>query len=162
MKHQAWPGFRSRFSSEQSGQIMKLKQISIFLENRSGRMAKILTTLGDAGVNLRAMSLADTSDFGILRLIVNDIDKASQVLKEKGFTVKISEVIAVEIKDIPGELARVLGYIEKAGMNVEYMYSFAQKTMESAVIIFRFEDLDKAIKILTENKINVISGNEVW
>jgi hypothetical protein len=141
---------------------MKIKQISIFLENRSGRLANILTVLGEAGVNIRAMSLADTSDFGILRLIVNDIEKAEQALKDKKFTVRVSEVIAVEIRDQPGELAKILVYLEQAGLNVEYMYSFMQKSMESAIIIFRLDDLDKAIVALHFQGIAVIGNNAVW
>ncbi|GBC61681.1 amino acid-binding protein [Desulfonema ishimotonii] len=141
---------------------MKIKQISIFMENRSGRLANILTTLGDAGVNIRAMSLADTSDFGILRLIVSDIDRASEVLRDKKFTVRTSEVIAVEAEDTPGALAAILRSVEKAGINVEYMYSFMQKTMDSAVIIFRFEDPDRAVEVLKTNGIPVIGSHEMW
>jgi len=141
---------------------MKLEQLSIFLENRSGRLAKILTTLGAAGVNIRAMSLADTSDFGILRLIVNDIETGKQALRDGRFTVRVSEVIALEVRDRPGELAEMLGHIEHAGLNLEYMYSFVQKSMESAILIFRFDDLDRAISVLTENGFRIIENHEVW
>jgi hypothetical protein len=126
----------------------KIEQISIFIENRSGRLAQITSALGDAGVNIRAMSLADTSDFGILRLIVNDVEKAVDVLKQKGFTVRLSHVVAVEIKDRPGELGRFLTALEQAGLNVEYMYAFVQKSGEHAVVIFRFEDLDRAVEVI--------------
>jgi hypothetical protein len=141
---------------------MKLEQLSIFLENRSGRLAKILTTLGAAGVNIRAMSLADTSDFGILRLIVSDIEKGGRALRDGRFTVRVSEVVAVEVRDRPGELADMLGHIEKAGLNLEYMYSFVQKSMESAILIFRFDDLDRAISVLAENGFRIIENHEVW
>ena len=141
---------------------MKLEQLSIFLENRSGRLAKILKTLGAAGVNIRAMSLADTSDFGILRLIVSDIETGKQALRDGRFTVRVSEVIAVEVRDRPGELADMLGFIEQAGLNLEYMYSFVQKSMESAILIFRFDDLDRAISVLTENGVRIIESHEVW
>lgn len=141
---------------------MKLEQLSIFLENRSGRLAKILKTLGAAGVNIRAMSLADTSDFGILRLIVSDIETGKQALRDGRFTVRVSEVIAVEVRDRPGELADMLGGIERAGLNLEYMYSFVQKSMESAILIFRFDDLDRAISVLTENGVRIIESHEVW
>jgi hypothetical protein len=141
---------------------MKLQQISIFLENRSGRLVNILKVLGDAGVNIRAMSLADTSDFGILRLIVNDIEKARQSLTAKQFTVRISEVVALEVKDRPGELSRILGFIEAAGLNVEYMYSFVQKSMEYAILIFRFDDPDRAIETLTANGIVIIGDAHMW
>ncbi len=127
---------------------LKIEQISIFIENRSGRLAQITSALGGAEVNIRAMSLADTSDFGILRLIVNDVEKAVNVLKANGFTVRLSHVVAVEIDDRPGELGKFLTSVEKAGLNVEYMYAFVQKSGEHAVVIFRFEDLDHAIEKL--------------
>jgi len=135
---------------------MKTKQISIFIENRSGRLAKITTALGNANVNIRAMSLADTSDFGILRLLVNNTQKAKATLVDHGFTVRISEVIAVAIPDIPGALGNLLSIMEHAGLNVEYMYAFVEKNMDQAVIIFHFDDTDKAIETLMENDINVV------
>ena len=135
---------------------MKTNQISIFIENRSGRMAKITTALGNAGINIRALSLADTSDFGILRLIVSDTEKAEKTLKDHGFTVRVSEVIAVAIPDLPGALGNLLSLMEHAGLNVEYMYAFIEKNMDQAVIIFRFDDIDKAIETLIENDVNVI------
>jgi hypothetical protein len=138
---------------------LKIKQISIFIENRSGRLAHITSMLGGAGVNIRAMSLADTSDFGILRLIVNDVEKAVDLLKQKGFTVRLSDVVAVEIKDQPGELGSFLTILEEAGINVEYMYAFVQKSGEHAVVIFRFEDLDCAIKVI-RNVGNVLLTRE--
>ena len=135
---------------------MKTKQISVFMENRSGRLAKITTALGNADVNIRAMSLADTSDFGILRLIVNNAEKAKSALVDHGFTVRISDVIAVAIPDIPGALGNLLSMMEHAGLNVEYMYAFIQKNMEQAIIIFYFDDTDKAIETLLDNDISVI------
>ena len=135
---------------------MKTKQISIFIENRSGRLAKITTALGNANVNIRAMSLADTSDFGILRLIVNNTEKAKQTLKDHGFTVRISEVIAVAIPDTPGALGNLLSIMEHGGLNVEYMYAFVEKNLDQAIIIFHFDDPDKAIETLMGNDINVI------
>ena len=140
---------------------LKIEQISIFIENRSGRIALITSALGDAGVNIRAMSLADTSDFGILRLIVNDVEKAVDVLKQKGFTVRLSHVVAVEIKDRPGELGRFLTVLEKAGLNVEYMYAFVQKSGEHAVVIFRFEDLDRAVEVIRSVGSVVLSREKV-
>jgi hypothetical protein len=140
---------------------LKIEQISIFIENRSGRLAQITSALGDAKINIRAMSLADTSDFGILRLIVNDVAKAVDVLKAHGFTVRISHVVAVEINDRPGELGRFLTAIEKAELNVEYMYAFVQKSGEHAVVIFRFEDLDRAIEMIQGIGSNVLSREKV-
>jgi len=140
---------------------MRIRQLSIFMENRSGRLAKITTTIGNAGINIRAMSLADTSDFGILRLIVTDTDKARQALKEQGFTVKVSDVIAVAIPDIPGALGNLLSIIEREGLNVEYMYVVVEKKMEEAILILRFDDLDKAANVLLENDIQVIDEAKV-
>ena len=140
---------------------MKISQVSIFLENRSGRLARIATVLGNAGVNIRAMSLADTSDFGILRLIVSDTEKAEKVLKDQGFTVLISEVVAVAIPDTPGALGNVLSIMEHAGLNVEYMYAFVEKDMGQAVIIFRFDLIDRAIETLLENGIAILESKKV-
>jgi hypothetical protein len=140
---------------------LKIEQISIFIENRSGRLALITSALGDAGVNIRAMSLADTSDFGILRLIVNDVENAVDVLRQKGFTVRLSHVVAVEIKDQPGELGHFLTALEEAGLNVEYMYAFVQKSGEHAVVIFRFEDLDHAIEVIQRGDSVVLDREKV-
>ncbi len=135
---------------------METKQISVFIENRSGRLAKITTVLGNAGINIRAMSLADTSDFGILRLIVSDAEKAADTLKDHGFTVRISRVIAVAIPDVPGALGNLLSLMELAGLNVEYMYAFVQKNMDQAIIIFRFDQTEKAVEVLLENDVRII------
>jgi len=135
---------------------MKTSQISIFIENRSGRLAKITTALGAAGVNIRALSLADTSDFGILRLIVNQTEKAIHTLKDHGFTVMVSEVIAVAVPDTPGALGNLLSLMEHAGLNVEYMYAFVTKNQDRAVIILRFDDIDKAIETLMESDVTVL------
>ncbi|MBW1739828.1 MAG: ACT domain-containing protein [Deltaproteobacteria bacterium] len=141
---------------------MRVEQISIFLENRAGRLAEVTRVLGKAGVNIRALSLADTSDFGILRLIVDDNDKAKAALKEQGFTVGKSNVVAVEVDDRPGGLNRILEILSKGNINVEYMYAFVQHSGENAVIIFRFDDIDAAIKRLLENNIKVLEGKTVY
>ena len=140
---------------------MKVRQVSIFLENRSGRLAKISTALGAADINIRAMSLADTSDFGILRLIVTDAEKAVEILKDHGFTVRITEVVAVAIPDIPGALGNLLSIMEHVGLNVEYMYAFIQKSLDEAILIFRFDDLDKALETLFESDITVLNEEKV-
>jgi hypothetical protein len=141
---------------------MQVEQISVFLENRAGRLAEITRVLGEAGVSIRALSLADTSDFGILRLIVNDNDKAKAALKEHGFTVGITNVVAVEVEDRPGGLNHILEILSKDDINVEYMYAFVQHTGEDAVIIFRFDDIDAAVKILLDNNIKVLEGKTVY
>ena len=140
---------------------MKVQQISIFIENKTGRLAEVSRVLGERGVNIRALSLADTSDFGILRLIVNDTEKATKVLKDEGFTVGKAVVVAVEVADKPGGLARVLGVLNEAGINVEYMYAFVEKSAENAVLIFRFDDPDTAITVLQGAGIRILTGEEV-
>jgi hypothetical protein len=140
---------------------MKVEQISVFLENKSGRLADVTELLASKGINLRALSLADTADFGILRLIVNDIEKAKSVLKEGGFTVGRTEVVAVEVEDKPGGMAKILGALKTADINVEYMYAFVQKSGEHAIIIFRFDDIDSAIEVLLKAGIRILKGEEV-
>lgn len=141
---------------------MKLEQISIFLENRSGRLAEITGILAQAGVNIRALSLADTADFGILRLVVNAPDTAVRVLKANGFTLAMTEVVALELPDRPGGLAGILHILHAAGMNVEYMYAFVQKSGENAVVIFRFDEPDRAARALQEAGVRVLAGEEVY
>jgi hypothetical protein len=141
---------------------MKVEQISIFLENKSGRLADVAGVLAQAGVNIRALSLADTSDFGILRLIVSDTEKAKAVLKEQGFTVGKTEVVAVEVADRPGGLAAILNVMRDNGVNVEYMYAFVQKSGGNAIIIFRFDELEKAIETLQKAGITILKGEEVY
>ena len=141
---------------------MKLEQISIFLENRSGRLAEITGILAQAGVNIRALSLADTADFGILRLVVNAPDTAVQVLKTSGFTLAMTEVVALELPDRPGGLAGILRILHAAGINVEYMYAFVQKMEDNAIVIFRFDDPDKATQALVEAGVRVLGGEEVY
>jgi len=140
---------------------MKIEQISVFLENKAGRLASLVSSLGDMGINIRAISLADTSDFGIVRMIVNDTAGAKAVLKDRGFTVSLTEVIAVEIADKPGELAGLLGFVETAGLNVEYIYGPTGSIRENAVLILRFDDLNKAIDTLSAQGINILKSSEV-
>lgn len=141
---------------------MHVEQISIFIENKSGRLAEVTRILGEAGVNIRALSLADTSDFGILRLIVNDREKAKTFLKEKGFTVSKTDVVAVEVPDRPGGLSSILQTLDREKINVEYMYAFVERCGENAVIIFRFDETDKAIKALLANGFNVLDGERLY
>ena len=140
---------------------MKTEQLSVFLENRAGRLAEVTHTLAEAGINIRALSLADTSDFGILRMIVCDHDKAKVVLKEKGFTLGRTSVVAVEVPDVPGGLDSVLQTVSKNGINVEYMYAFVQREAESAVMIFRFDKVDQAIEVLKDNGFVIITAERL-
>jgi len=141
---------------------MKVEQISIFLENKSGRLGEVTAVLGEAGVNIRALSLADTADFGILRLIVNDTEAATRVLREKGFTVAKTEVLAVEVPDRPGGLAGILAIMTRRGINVEYMYAFVERDREHAIIVFRFDGIDKAIEALQGEGIRILTGRDVY
>lgn len=141
---------------------MRVKQISVFLENKSGRLAKVTEVLGQYGINIRALSIADTSDFGILRLIVNKPDDAYKALKDSGFTVSETEVIAVEIKDEPGGLADAMKVLDAKGINIEYLYAFLEKSSSAALVVFRVEQIDDAITILGENNINILKGEEVY
>jgi hypothetical protein len=141
---------------------MQLEQISIFIENKSGRLAEVTRVLGSRGVNIRALSLADTSDFGILRLIVDQTDLAKSALKEQGFTVSKTEVVAVEVPDQPGGLSGILDVLDKASVNVEYMYAFVERCGGNAVIIFRFDDPVAAIRVLTSNGIAILAGERLY
>jgi hypothetical protein len=145
-----------------SNDSYKVEQISVFLENKAGRLAEVAKVLGKSGINIRALSLADTTDFGILRLILNDREKAKQVLKEAGFTVGITQVIAVEVEDKPGGLANILTLLSDNGVNVEYMYAFVERSGGNAVLIFKFEHLDDAIELLSSNGITVLPGERVY
>jgi hypothetical protein len=140
---------------------MKLEQISVFLENRSGRLAEITGVLARNSINIRALSLADTADFGILRLIVDRPEPATRVLKEHGFTVGLTEMVALELPDKSGGLWGILTTLEAAGMNVEYMYAFVQKAAENAVLIFRFDEPEKATAVLQGAGVRVLAGEEV-
>lgn len=141
---------------------MIAEQISIFLENKAGRLAEVTQTLSEAGISIRALSLADTSDFGILRIIVADHERAKVVLKEKGFTIGRTSVVAVEVEDQPGGLHRILQLLAQYGINVEYMYAFVQKDTPNATLIFRFDKVDKAVEMLKEHNIPIIPGERLY
>ncbi len=140
---------------------MKCDQLSIFLENRAGRLAEVTRLLSEAKVNIRALSLADTSDFGILRLIVSDFETAQKVLKDAGFTVGKTTVVAVVVDDQPGGLHTLLDMLRDASINVEYMYAFVQQSGNNAVIIFRFDRTEQAIELLSGKNIKMIPSEEL-
>ncbi len=140
---------------------MQVRQISIFIENRSGRLAAITALLGKEGINIRALSLADTSDFGILRLIVDKPDAATALLQRDGFTYALTDVVAVEVPDNPGGLAGVLDLMGQGDVNVEYMYAFVEKSSGKAVLVFRFDDLPAALKTLAAGRVRVLKNAEV-
>ena len=140
---------------------MKIRQISVFLENKVGRIMEITDALGKNDINIRALSLADTSDFGILRMIVDNIDKTLKVLKEKGFIIKESYVVAVEVPDKPGGLSGVLKVLGDKGINIEYMYAFFEQPENKALLIFRFENPDEAVSALVDNSIEVAGEDKL-
>ncbi len=140
---------------------MRVEQIAVFLENKSGRLAEIASILADKGINIRALSVADTADFGILRLIVDKVKEAQAVLKENGFTVGKTTVVAVEVEDRTGGLAMVLKTITAADINVEYMYAFVNKSAENAVLIFRLDEMDRGIKVLQEDGFAILTGEQI-
>ena len=141
---------------------MKVEQISVFLENRTGRLSDVTKTLEQNGINIRALSLADTSDFGILRLIVSDNETAKSSLKEAGFTVGRTTVVPVEVQDHPGGLHQILEILSSSDINVEYMYAFVQQSGQNAVLIFRFDRTDQAIELLQEHNVKVLKGEELY
>jgi len=141
---------------------MKLKQISIFLENKKGRLWKALSILKEAGINIRALSIADTSEFGILRIIVPEPENAKRALEEGNFVVKVNEVIAIGVSDKPGGLDSILEVLNKADINVEYLYAFVAKRGEQAIVVLRTEDIDAGIKALEDGNVTVLSPEEVY
>jgi hypothetical protein len=141
---------------------MKVEQISVFLENKPGTLEKATRVLKDANINIRTLSLAETADFGILRLIVNNVEKANKVLKENGFQVSKTPVVAVEVSDRPGGLHSIMEVISQEGINVEYLYAFVEKSGQNAVIIFRFDAPEKAIDILLKHNFTVVPGKKLY
>jgi len=141
-----------------------VQQVSIFLENKSGRLAEVCSTLGDNEINIRALSIADTSDFGILRLIVNDPQKATELLQDAGFSVGATSVIALQVADRPGGLAGVLAKLGTANINVEYMYAFVGTRQGDAVVLFRVADeaIDRTVALLESEQIPILTAEEVY
>ena len=141
---------------------MKIHQISVFVENKPGHLCAPCEALAQAGINIITLSLADTQQFGILRMIVPDWRRAAEVLEHGGFVVKVTEVLAIEIPDHPGGLADVLRAIEQAGINVEYMYAFSERRNEKAMLVFRFADADAAVAALSGCDLKLVSDAELF
>jgi hypothetical protein len=141
---------------------MEVKQISVFLENKKGRLWEAMDVLAKAKINIRALSIADTSDFGILRLIVPDPEKAKKALAKSNFTVRENDVIAVEVSDKPGGLSGVLKILTDANINVEYMYAFVEKSGQKAVVVLRTDSLSKGKKALKKEGVAVLSAQKVY
>ena len=141
---------------------MKVKQLSLFLENKPGALSRPVRLLAKAKFNILTLSIADTQQFGILRFIVRDWQKAKQLLERNGFVVKVSDVIAVEVADKPGGLAKVLAALEKVRVNLEYMYGFTLKTEGTGVLAFRLDDPDRAIAALRKAGISPIRSVDLF
>jgi hypothetical protein len=140
---------------------MKLHQLSVFLENRPGALSAPCRLLADAGINLMTLSLADTREFGILRVIVRGWQEAKRTLEQKGCVVKVTEVVAVEVPDRPGGLADLLEVFDRAAINLEYMYAFTVKQGELSLLVFRFTDPDAAVRALREAGVRVVDEAEL-
>ena len=140
---------------------MTVEQISVFVENRSGQLGDVTRVLEEAEVNIRALSLSDTTDFGVLRLMADDTQKAREALVNAGFTVGSTPVVAVDVADRPGGLGHVLGVLSEQGINVEYLYAYTQRESTRATIIFRFDRTDEAVKTLLARGIRVLGPDEI-
>lgn len=140
---------------------MLVKQISVFVENATGRLSTLTKALGEAGIDIIAISIADTVDFGILRCIVTDPDKAVDVLKKNGFTASITKVLAVEVDDAPGGLAKVLECLSEKRIGVDYVYSFIRARSDHALVLFKVDDTDKAIETLQEQNVPILCMDDI-
>ncbi|WP_035588694.1 ACT domain-containing protein [Hippea jasoniae] len=141
--------------------MKRIRQISVFVENRPGRLLEVVDLLGKNNINIKALSLADSSDFGIVRLVVKGTDEAIKVLKENGFTISETNIIACMIDDKPGALASILRTLADNQINIEYMYGFASPIEGKAVMVFKFSDLESAEKILEQNNIKTLTQEEI-
>lgn len=142
--------------------LMTIKQLSIFVENKPGRLSEITEILEKNQIDIRALSVADTTNFGILRVIVNNPDKAQEALKDAGFTVSLTNVIAIGVDDKPGGLSQVMKCMAAAGISVEYMYAFISKEEKSAYVIIRVEDNAAATEVLKANGVPILTSAEVY
>lgn len=139
---------------------MLIKQLSIFLENKRGRFTEVTKLMGDENINLTAFTVAENSDFGILRLIVSDVDKAISLLKEKRYAVSVTDVVCLRCPNIPGSLAKVMEIITASGIFVEYMYAFSQGV--DANIVIRPDNLDRCVEVLKENKLVLLASSDLY
>lgn len=140
---------------------MTVEQISVFVENRSGQLGDVTRVLENANINIRALSLSDTTDFGVLRLMADNTEKARDALAGAGFTVGTTPVVAVDVADTPGGLGRVLSVLSEHGINVEYLYAYTQRESTRATIIFRFDRTDEAVNVLRARGIRVLGPEDI-
>ncbi len=140
---------------------MKITQISVFLENRKGRLYDVCSLLGANGVNIRALTIAETESFGVLRIVVDKCDAAVKLLRDNGFVANFTDVVAIEVPDDPGGLAAALKIFADNDVNIEYMYGFVEKHSDKALLVFRFEDTDFAQQILARHSISIVTRQEI-
>jgi len=140
---------------------MKITQISVFLENRKGRLHQVCNLLGENNINIRALTIAETESFGVLRIVVDDSEKAITTLKQNHFVANITDVTAVEVDDKPGGLSKILKILDENDVNIEYMYGFMEKFSDKALLVFRFENTETAQKVLLENNIKIVTRQEI-
>jgi len=140
---------------------MKIKQLSIFIENTTGRLYEVCSLLGDNGINIRALTIAESPEFGIVRIVVDKEDKALDVLKSRNIITKVADIVALEIGDTPGGLAQVLKVLAGNDINVEYMYGFVERANDKALMVFKFVDVDKAISVLQKNNIKIVTNENI-
>ena len=140
---------------------MKITQISVFLENKKGRLYDAVRILGQEGIDIKTLTIAENENFGILRMIVDKPQEALEALKAHQFVASVTDIVAVEVGDHPGGLAKVLKVLDENKINIEYMYAFVEKRADKAILVFRFDDLDKAIKVLAANSIGVIGKKDM-
>ena len=140
---------------------MSVKQISIFVENKEGRIKKAINTLGQENINIRALSIADTTKYGILRLIVSDNKKAIDALERDGFIVKENEVIILAVPDEPNGLNSTLAVFDEKGINLEYLYAFVSSKTDEAIVVMRLENMEKAIEALKESNVRILDENDI-
>ena len=139
---------------------MTINQISVFLENKSGRIAEVTRVLAEAGINLRAMTIADTADFGILRIIANNYEKAREVLEANEFTTRVTRVLGIEVSDEPGGLYKIMKLFKDNGVNIEYLYAFLSSSGQGAYVVLRVADNAAAEKTLTDAGYNILADED--
>jgi hypothetical protein len=141
---------------------MKIHQLSLFLENKPGHLSSICRTLADARINIATLSLADTHQFGILRLILEEWKRAKDVLEKAGFVVNVTEVVATEVEDRPGGMASILAVLEAEKINIEYMYAFTFRRGNRAIVVFRFDEPDHAVEALERRGFSVVGSVDLF
>ncbi|MBN1533790.1 MAG: ACT domain-containing protein [Spirochaetes bacterium] len=140
---------------------MNVTQLSVFMENKPGHLQGVLKILAEAGINIITLTIAETSDFGILRMVVNKPDGGYEALKEKGYTASLTDVLAIEIDDTPGSLLKAIDTFSRRKLNIEYMYAFTEKRGDRAVMLFRFEDIELAKKALNEEGYSIVKKIDI-